>query len=65
MYPDSHPAAPLIQQRLFCYEQVKQIPELTRSAVLEGMPPEDLMASMSLWGCTDSAASRNLSLVLS
>ena len=45
--------------------QMEKVPELTMSAVLEGMPPEDLMASKLLWGSTESAASLTFAFVLS
>jgi len=45
--------------------QVEGFSELTMSAVLEGMPPEDLMASKLLWGSTESAASLTFAFVLS
>ena len=57
--------APRMPPTVYGYGQAEGVPELTRSAVLEGMPPEDLMASKSLWGSTDSAASRSFAFVLS
>lgn len=57
--------APCVPSTVYDYGQVEGVPNLTKSAVLEGMPPDDLIASMSLWGSTDSAYSRILALVLS